>query len=89
MTKAALTHGLSDQEGSNLDEIDREEFSVTAYEHEDARKDKTDQLQSLIQLEIKSFNAQLKSLVKCDTIMPVLGSQTAKEFHHEKVSLQR
>jgi hypothetical protein len=57
MTKAALTHGLFDQEGSNLDEIDREEYSVTAYEYEDPGKDKTDQLQSLFRLETKSFNA--------------------------------
>jgi len=28
MTKAALTHGLSDQERSNLDKTDREEPSV-------------------------------------------------------------
>lgn len=34
ITKATLTHGLSDQEGSNLDETDDEENPITADEYD-------------------------------------------------------
>lgn len=33
-------------------------------------KDKTNELQSCILLEVMSFNAQSESLVKCDTELP-------------------